>query len=144
MSATPLHGAAPVAVAHEPAWVRHGSARTQQDYRAAVAFETALLEQLTHAMTEAAGAGEDGQEGEEGSSTATPGPIASLLPQALAAGVARGGGLGLAAEITRAEQGLRPRDGLSGGAPAVDGATQAPGTGPQAGGLAAPAAEGAS
>src|SRR5205807_352058 len=88
----PLQAPAPIAAAHEPAWVRHGSPRIQQDYRTAVAFETELLEQLTRSMSQAAGMGEGGEEGEAGGGGQVPGPIAALLPQALASGIARGGG----------------------------------------------------
>jgi Rod binding domain-containing protein len=90
----------------EPAWVRHGSAATQQAYASALAFEQTLVEQLSQSLASTSGLG--GESSEEGSSSEAGGsegtgssPISSMLPQALAAGVMHGGGLGLAAQLTR-------------------------------------------
>jgi Rod binding domain-containing protein len=84
----------------EPAWVRHGSAATQQAYASALAFEQTLVEQLSQSLASTSGLG--GESSEEGSSSEGTGssPISSMLPQALAAGVMHGGGLGLAAQLT--------------------------------------------
>jgi Rod binding domain-containing protein len=91
----------------EPAWVRHGSAATQQAYSSALAFEQTLVEQLSQSLASTSGLG--GESSEEGSSSeaggsegagASSSAISSMLPQALAAGVMHGGGLGLAAQLT--------------------------------------------
>jgi len=96
----------PISAAHEPQWVRHGSAKTQQTYRAALAFEEVLVRQLTSSLSEL------GQE--EGTSAEGQGPslgtglCSSMLPDALAQGVVAGGGLGLAAQLTRGLEGVGP------------------------------------
>jgi Rod binding domain-containing protein len=102
-------GLPPVNQALEPAWVRHGSAATQKAYESALAFEQTLVEQLSQSLTSASGlGGESSQEGESGSeesgsseSAAGDSQISSTLPQALTASVMHGGGLGLAAQLTR-------------------------------------------
>jgi len=97
----------------EPSWVRHGSTQTQQDYKVALAFETVLVEQLTRSMSEAGGLeGESSQEGSEGSpggagASGGLGPLSAMLPQALSSGVENGGGLGLAAELTRSQMAIQ-------------------------------------
>jgi len=97
---TPVVGLAVRTPALEPAWVRHGSANVKKEYAAALQFEEMLVTQLASSMsksTEAEGSGE------EGAGTSEPGAsvYSSMLPQALASGVVSGGGLGLAAELTR-------------------------------------------
>lgn len=108
-AATGSTGLPPVNQALEPAWVRHGSAATQKAYESALAFEQTLVEQLSQSLTSTSGlGGESSQEGESGSeeggsseSGAGDSQISSMLPQALTASVMHGGGLGLAAQLTR-------------------------------------------
>lgn len=94
----------------EPAWVRGGSKATQNDYRAALAFEQTLVEQLTKSLTATAGGEAGGEETSGGEPSAWEGSagqaplISSLMPQALAGGIMQAGGLGMAAEMTRAMQ----------------------------------------
>jgi len=95
-------GLAVRAPALEPDWVRHGSATVQKDYQAALEFEQMLVTQMASSLTqngELAGGGS----GEEGSGESQPGAgiYSSMLPQALASSVVSGGGLGIAAELTR-------------------------------------------
>jgi Rod binding domain-containing protein len=91
---------------HAPASV--GSAAVKQAYATAQSFEEMLLQQLSQSLVQSSGmAGEGGGEGEgEGSSAgeseAGGGMLASLLPQTLAESVMRGGGLGLASQLTGA------------------------------------------
>jgi len=87
--------------AREPAWVRNGSAQVQQDYKVALGFEQMLVEQLAGALRPS----EAEAESQEGGDAAG-GMLSSLLPQALAQGVVGGGGLGLAAQLTREMQPL--------------------------------------
>jgi hypothetical protein len=95
---------APVAAVNqalEPSWVRKGSTAVKQDYANALAFESVLVEQLAGTLgsegeEQAPGAGEEGNETKLGS-----GLPASMLREALAKGVESGGGLGLAAQLTR-------------------------------------------
>ena len=91
----------------EPAWVRKGSAAVQKEYAIGQEFEQMLVQQLAKSMTETTGlSGEgSGEEGEEGGQAGN-GVLSSMLPQALASGVANDGGLGLAAELTRQLQGV--------------------------------------
>jgi Rod binding domain-containing protein len=116
VSLTPASGpaGAPVVTqASEPAWVRKGTAATQQDYATALGFERVLVEQLTKSMAATAGLGgesseEGGSEGETSGSAAGSGEISTMLPQALATGVMNAGGLGLASQITRDMQAVAP------------------------------------
>jgi Rod binding domain-containing protein len=85
----------------EPEWIRDGSSTVKQDYRAALQFEQELITQMASSLTKdgelGSGASEEnGEESEPGSSV-----YSSMLPQALASGVVEGGGLGLAAQMTR-------------------------------------------
>jgi Rod binding domain-containing protein len=102
-----LSGAQPVVnQALEPAWVRHGSAAVQKEYAIGQEFEQMLVQQLARSLTETTGAGGEGS-GEEGEGAQAGGSVlSSMLPQALASGVANDGGLGLAAELTRQLQGV--------------------------------------
>jgi Rod binding domain-containing protein len=95
----------PVNSALEPAWVRHGSAKTQQTYRAALAFEEVMVRELASSLGEAAG-GEEGEGGEGQGPRFGAGLLSSMLPDALAQGVVSGGGLGLAAQLTRQLEGV--------------------------------------
>jgi Rod binding domain-containing protein len=97
----------------EPAWVRQGSKATQQAYQTALGFEGVLVQQLAASLTASSGLGEGASE-EGGESTgamgsgggdAGSGALASMLPQALSAGVMSAGGLGLAAQMTRQLEG---------------------------------------
>lgn len=87
----------------EPAWVRKGSAAVQKEYAIGQEFEQMLVGQLAKSLTETTGLNGEGsgEEGESGSGgQAGSGVLSSMLPQALASGVANDGGLGLAAQLT--------------------------------------------
>jgi Rod binding domain-containing protein len=112
----------------EPAWVRHGSASTQKTYETALAFEEMLVQQLSQSLTATSGLeGESSQSGETGSEAGgSPSmgtsQLSSLLPQALSTGVMSAGGLGLAAQLTRALEGTQsalPAQAGGGTAPAT-------------------------
>jgi hypothetical protein len=122
IQSTPAAAGLPVVnQALEPAWVRHGSATTKQDYATALGFEKLLVEQLTKSLTATSGldgeSSEAGQPGAEGGESGGPGggtsQISSLLPQALSAGVVGAGGLGLAAQLTHELEGVHPSDHLA-------------------------------
>lgn len=90
--------------AREPAWVRHGSAATQQKYQAGLAFERMLVQQLSQSLAQTAGLGAaQGGEAESGgeAGASAGGPLSSLLSQALSESIADAGGLGLAAQLAR-------------------------------------------
>ncbi len=127
MSVAPAIGSSGLPVvnqASEPAWVRHGSAATQQDYATALGFERVLVEQLTKSLSATTGLGgessEGGSEGGSASSAASSGELSAMLPQALSSGVMNAGGLGLAAQLTKEMQGAQ-----SGGHVVADGGTPA-------------------
>src|ERR1700753_1315303 len=85
-----------------PEWVRKGSPELQRDYALGLQFEQMLTQQLAGALTASAGLEGGGSGEEEGSAgQAGSGMLSSMLPGALASGVAQGGGLGLAAELAR-------------------------------------------
>jgi hypothetical protein len=87
----------------EPAWVRNGSAEVQREYALGVEFERMLVQQLTSQLAQSAephGEESGAEEGDAASSV-----LSSMIPGALADGVVAGGGLGLAADITRELQG---------------------------------------
>jgi len=129
-AADALPGASPVVnQAFEPAWVRHGSTAVQKEYAVGQQFEQMLVAQLAKSFTETAGLSGEGTEG-EGGSQAGEGVLSSMLPQALASGVANDGGLGLAAELTRQLQGVAGETSASSTLPA---GTSAPGTAPSGG-----------
>jgi Rod binding domain-containing protein len=89
----------------EPAWVRHGSPAVQKQYAIGQQFEQMLVTQLARSLTDTtglSGEGEGSEQGGQGGSSV----LSSMLPQALASGVANDGGLGLAAELTRQLQGV--------------------------------------
>jgi hypothetical protein len=127
-------GLAPVSRADEPAWVRRGSAEVQKSYAAAMAFEQTLVEQLAKTMLASDGLGgqSEGDGGsEEGAGYADAGSslLGSLLPQALASGVAGSGGFGLAAELTRGLAGANEAAAAStSGMTTMHGAASAPAT----------------
>ena len=92
--------------ATEPSWVRRGSAETQRDYAAALAFERTLVEQLSKSLTPSAEEGEEGgEEGGSGTMGAGQSQLSAMLPQAFSSSIMNSGGLGLAAELTRGLQG---------------------------------------
>jgi hypothetical protein len=110
----------------EPEWVRDGSAATQKAYASALAFEQTLVEQLSKSLADTSGLGgeSEGEGGsEEGGSASDAGAsqIASMLPQALSAGVMSAGGLGMAAQMTRQLEGVQaaPKPQPSGGTSAA-------------------------
>ncbi|HLL92718.1 MAG TPA: hypothetical protein VK252_07235 [Solirubrobacteraceae bacterium] len=128
----------------EPDWVRHGSASTQKDYEAALAFEQTLVEQLSQSLTAGSGLeGESSQEGEAGGESGSSSlgggdsQLSSLLPQALTGGVMHAGGLGLAAQLTQelaGSEGAQQARAAGGTAPiAGAGATAGPGAAAPAG-----------
>jgi hypothetical protein len=94
--------------AHAPAYVRNGSAAVKHDYATAVGFEEMLLSQLTQSLAQSSGlsgeseeAGGEASAGEEGASGSESGGgmLAELLPQTLAEGLTRDGGLGMASQL---------------------------------------------
>jgi hypothetical protein len=118
-----------------PEWVRHGSQATQRAYQTALAFEQTLVEQLARSLTATSGltgepSGEGGLGGGSGlggegdaGGEAQSGELSSMLPQALAAGVMNGGGLGLAAQLTRGLHGAQATGVQATGAPTTDAPT---------------------
>jgi Rod binding domain-containing protein len=95
----------------EPAWVRHGSPAVQKEYAIGQQFEQMLVTQLARSLTDTTGlsgegAGAEGEQGGVGGGQAGSSVLSSMLPQALASGVANDGGLWLAAELTRQLQGV--------------------------------------
>ena len=96
----------------EPEWVRDGSAATQKAYASALTFEQTLVEQLSKSLADTSGLGGESEgesSSEEGGSSSDAGAsqIASMLPQALSAGVMSAGGLGMAAQMTRELEGVQ-------------------------------------
>lgn len=94
-----------VAAGAEPAFVRNGSAAVKSAYKEALGFEAMLVEALTKSMAQSGGLGEGGQadgsesESEEEGAGATS-LVSSMLPQTLSEALTRGGGLGLATQLT--------------------------------------------
>jgi hypothetical protein len=128
----------------EPAWVREGSPELQREYALGVEFERMLVQQLTSSLT-ASGEplGEEGGGGEGSSGDAASSVLSSMVPNALADGVVAGGGLGLAAELTRQLQGqagsspsvsdrAAPATGAAGSAPGGAGSQAVPSGGVEA------------
>lgn len=97
-----------VSQALEPAWVRRGTKATQQDYATALAFEKVLTEELTKSLAATSGVEGEGESAEGGASDPGASQLSSLFPQALSTGIANAGGLGLAAQLTHAMEGVRP------------------------------------
>ena len=93
---------APFAAAQlsEPAWVRNGSAQVQREYALGLEFERLLVQQLATSLTETTEPAGEG-EGQEGAVRRRGERALDMLPGALADGVLNGGGLGLAAELTK-------------------------------------------
>jgi len=85
-----------------PADVREARAEAQQTYRAALAFERTLLEQLTKTMATNAGGmdgGADSGDGEDSGASAATSAYRDMLPGTLADAVSGAGGLGLAHDL---------------------------------------------
>jgi Rod binding domain-containing protein len=101
-AAGPSSGLRTLAASVEPAFVRDGSTALKSAYREALGFEEMLVEQLSKSMSETSGLTESGSEGggegEEGGSSMS--LLSSMLPQTLAESLTRGGGLGLATQLT--------------------------------------------
>jgi Rod binding domain-containing protein len=107
ISAAGLPAGAPTAAAGsvEPAFVRNGSSAVKSAYKEARGFEEMLVEQLSKSMSEAGGFTEGGSEGGSGEGEEGGGSmslVSSMLPQTLAESLTRGGGLGLATQLTTA------------------------------------------
>jgi Rod binding domain-containing protein len=104
--ALPLPGGPPtLAASVEPAFVRNGSSAVKNAYKEAVGFEEMLVEQLSKSLSQTGGLGEGGSEGGEGEGEEGGGSmslVSSMLPQTLAESLTRGGGLGLATQLTTA------------------------------------------
>ena len=115
----------------EPAWVREGSAKVQQEYALALEFEKLLVQQLAGSLTEST-EGEASQG--EGGGNAAGSVLSSMVPGALADGVVGGGGLGIADELTRQlQEGAGAHTGLPADvAPHTTGAPAAPSGGAEA------------
>jgi Rod binding domain-containing protein len=91
----------PIDPATLPAHVRSGSAEDRDRYTAALAFERALLVQLTQKLSDSASImGEDEERGAGAS------PYKDMLPSAMADGLTGAGGIGLADELYRALSGV--------------------------------------
>jgi Rod binding domain-containing protein len=105
MSGLPSTSGLPtVAATAEPAFVRNGSAALKSAYKEALGFEEMLVEQLSKSMAQTGGLGEEGGEtsGEgESEGSGSMGLVSSMLPQTLSEALTRGGGLGLATQLTR-------------------------------------------
>ncbi len=111
----PAAGLPAVAQTRAPAYVRTGSTAVKQDYATAVGFEEMLLGQLSQSLVQSSGLnGEAAEEGEGegggggGSQSGLAagggggGMVSALLPQTLAEGLTRDGGVGLATQLMHA------------------------------------------
>jgi hypothetical protein len=92
----------------EPASVRSGDQTAKSAYRAGLAFEQLLVNQLAQELTATASSPDDGSgdssDGDGGAgglmgSDPASSTYAQMLPQALTTGVMSAGGLGIAAQI---------------------------------------------
>jgi hypothetical protein len=101
----------PAAGAPVPTAVRAEGAGAVRSYRAALGFESMLLEQrLSEALPESAGgeAAGFGEEAEAGGAFGSGGdPSLASLPETVVAAVVEGGGTGLAREMYRSFEGSR-------------------------------------
>ena len=92
----------PVDASQLPAEIRDASRDAQRAYLAALGFEQILVRQLAQTMLESVDSDE---------SNATASVYRQMLPDALAEGIAAGGGIGLAPELYKSiaqHQGLAP------------------------------------
>lgn len=123
-------GISTISPAPMPAFVRNGSAAVKGAYQEALGFEAMLVEQLSKSLAQTGGLGEGSEagasesEGAEGASAGDMGLVSSILPQTLTEAVTRGGGLGLASQLTRE---IDPGAAPATGSVPVDGAAVAAG-----------------
>lgn len=94
-----------VAATAEPEFVHDGSPAVKNAYKEALGFEEMLVEQLSQSLAQTSGLGEGGETGggeaeSEGEASGSTGLVSSMLPQTLSEAVTRGGGLGLATQLT--------------------------------------------
>ena len=84
-----------------PADVRKAGADDEQTYRAALAFERTLLEQLTKTMSQdmAGGDSAGGEDSDDSGASAATSAYRDMLPGTLADAVTGAGGLGLAHDL---------------------------------------------
>jgi Rod binding domain-containing protein len=99
-----MSGLSSVTNATLPADVRAASTEDQQSYRAALAFERTLLEQLTKTMSkDMAGGdstdGDDSDDAGDSSASAATSAYRDMLPGTLADAVTGSGGIGLAHDL---------------------------------------------
>jgi hypothetical protein len=107
--AAPVQASLPItSEARAPAAVREGSSAAKQAYATGQGFEEMLLQQLSQALAQGGGLGGEGagggfgeeeEEAEGASPVAGGGELQSLMPQALAEGIMREGGIGLATQL---------------------------------------------
>jgi len=90
----------PIDASQLPADIRNGSPERKQTYAAALGFERMLVSELAKSMTKTAQ--DDSESGDAATST-----YRDMLPGALADGILAGGGLGLARQLTPAEESKR-------------------------------------
>jgi Rod binding domain-containing protein len=120
-------GLSTITPALEPAFVRNGSTAVKRAYQEALGFEAMLMEQLSKSLAQTGGLGEGSEagagesEGAEGASAGEMGLVSSMLPQTLTEAVTRGGGLGLASQLTRE---IDPSAATAAGSAPVDGAAE--------------------
>jgi Rod binding domain-containing protein len=80
-----------------PADVRKAGPKAEQSYRAALAFENVLIDQLTQSLGSTLEG--DGGADDDGSADAASSLTAQLIPDALAQSLTASGGLGLARQL---------------------------------------------
>jgi hypothetical protein len=112
-------GAVPVInEALEPASVRDGSPALQQDYDAALSFESVLVNQLAQQLVASSGlsgnssdngSDDDGDDSSDSSDPAVS-DMTSLIPGALTNSIMSDGGLGLAAQLLPSFEGTNATD----------------------------------
>jgi Rod binding domain-containing protein len=83
-----------------PADVRNGTTADKDNYKAALAFERQLVEQLTQSMSDSTKAQEGSSDVDGGSSAATD-SYKQMLPGVMADSIMSAGGLGLARTIAQ-------------------------------------------
>jgi hypothetical protein len=99
LDAGSVSAATPAERLSEPDWVRNGSPQVQQEYAVGLEFERMLVQQLAGSLTASSGSSGEASEGEGADAAGS--VLSSMIPNALAEGVVAGGGLGLAADLTR-------------------------------------------
>lgn len=125
MTVPAVGGAMPqVDVRSMPRAVREGGAEAQKTYKAAVAFERVLVEQLTKELSATA------QPADDESASAATGAYRDMLPGAMADALTGAGGIGLAQQLYAA---MRPDAAAAASStPASGAAAPATGTTPAA------------